>query len=130
MHIMQVSNARKRHQRAAIGRDQMLAIIQTAWREKAFRQGEAAAELKIDQGQISKIVNGRFRRAAGNAAKLFEYANRRLADAQQEGDAETLRAALVKQLLATWDQTAPGAQSLMALLEAVRRLRGEGAPRH
>lgn len=109
--------------------------IRCAWENGAFLQCDAADELKVNQGQISKIIGGHFKRPSGHAARLFEYAKRRLTesenpDASQELDnAQAVRNQLVNSLFSAWDGTTRGAEALIEILNGARQLSYQGKAR-
>lgn len=71
--IMQISKT-KRPEKAA-SREAMLATFRHAVESGAFLQCEAAHALGVQQGQVSKILAGKFIKPTGLALRLYEYAN-------------------------------------------------------
>ncbi len=83
-----------------------------------------AASLRINQGQLSKILRGEFALANGHALTLFAYAKKRLSEAKDEApDRPLLEAQLTQKLLAAWDGTKEGAAALGVMLDGAARLR-------
>jgi hypothetical protein len=99
----------------------------TLSRFKPFAEGRQVAigaALGINQGQLSKILRGDFSIARGNALALFEYASKRLSEAESEpNDRLLLQAQLTKKLLAVWDGSVEGATALEAMFDVAARLR-------
>lgn len=128
-HSMQTRKTSLPHSTASpVGRDEMHATISSAFEAGLFFQVDAAQDLGIDQGQISKIVAGHFVRPTGRAAELFAYVNLKIAGqgkapAVSSEDAPALRAMLISKLLGTWDETPSGAQALGMLLDAAKQLK-------
>lgn len=108
--------------------EEMHLYIRCAWENGVFSQAEAAAELGVDQGQVSKIVNGHFRRPGGHAARLFAYAKGRLEasgtfDTSRDRDGtQGMQNALIASLLSAWDGTTRGAEALIDILNGARQL--------
>lgn len=107
-----------------VDRDEMARVIHIAWKAGLLPQGKTCSDLRIDQGQFSKIVNGKFSRPTGHAATLYAYANMQLrgihAASAVGRDAAAQR--LVQVVLATWDKTEAGAQALSTAIMAMGRL--------
>ena len=104
----------------------MAKFIRGAWKRKDISQKEVARDLGIHQSQFSKLVNGRFKKADGHAARLFEYSKQRQgtgARAPASAEAETIRSALTERLMRAWDGTAEGARALETILDGAARLR-------
>lgn len=104
----------------------MAAFIRDAWERKDICQKEVARDLGIHQSQFSKLVNGLFKEADGNAARLFEYSKQRQGAGAREPaseEAEMIRAALTERLMRAWDGTAEGARALETILDGAARLR-------
>ena len=112
----------------SVSRDDMYKTIAEAWKLGLFRQEDAAVFLGINQGQISRIVRGDFKRPAGKAAHLFAYAKDRLNSHAKPDNIAEMRNKLIHRLLETWDETLNGAQALMGILDGVQRLRETTAP--
>lgn len=102
----------------------MARVIHTAWKAGLLPQEQTCSDLGIDQGQFSKIVNGKFSRPAGHAAALYAYADMQLRDIQAARVAGRDAAAqqLVEVVLATWDKSEAGAQALSTAIKAMGRL--------
>lgn len=105
-------------------RDEMVRVISAAWKAGLIPRKRTCAELHIDQGQFSKIVNGKFTRPRGHAASIFAYAEMQLRGGKAPPASEQAAAAdrLVKVVLAAWDKTEAGAQALSTAIEAMGRL--------
>lgn len=110
-----------------VSRDEMLLTISHAWSAGLFTQVEAATSLQMNQGQVSRIICGKFKRPTGHAASLFAYAKKKLeskCDALVTRNDQALRSMLICKLMETWDHTETGADALAGLLEAARQLKG------
>lgn len=107
-----------------VSRDEMATVIGKAWRTRAIKQKEACADLQINQGQFSRLVNGRFSTPKGHACRLFAYAKDRLHGSSGVGNAEltTLHQKLNDQLMSAWDRTAEGAEAIGRILEGAALL--------
>lgn len=111
-----------------VSRNEMFLTISSAWSAGLFTQVEAATSLQMNQGQVSRIICGKFKRPTGHAASLFAYAKKKLEsrpDVPVTRDDQALRSMLIWKLMETWDHTATGAEALANLLEAARQLKGE-----
>ena len=123
-HSMQIMILRKRGKKpSGPDRDAVLDVIRAAWEEGLLNQTKAAHALGMHQSQVSKIINGRFRRPTGNAERLFKYAEQLLKKRLPSSAENELKAQLVKRLWAAWDGTAAGQRALVEILDGARRLR-------
>jgi len=129
LHIMQINmnngNRKKNAENPKIvDRDEMARVIHAAWVAGLIPQKSTCSELSIDQGQFSKIVNGKFRRTTGHAAALYTYSDMQIrgnhvVSVVSEGVAAQQ---LVQAVLTTWDKTEAGAQALSTAIKAMGRL--------
>lgn len=105
-------------------RDEMARVIHAAWKSGLLPQEQTCSELRLDQGQFSKIVNGKFTRPSGHAAALYAYADMQLRGIRAAPATEKDAAAqqLIQVVLATWDKTEAGAQALSTAIKAMGRL--------
>lgn len=74
----------------------------------------------IDQGQVSRLLNGRFIRVTGNALTLCKYADTVLHNTPSVPT--QLREQLVTSALSLWDGSETSAVRTITLLEALRPL--------
>lgn len=102
-------------------REEAVTLLRYVWKDLDVPQREFAAATGLNQGSISKILNGTFRDVDGRAYKVWKYAKRR-ADkaggypgkaASAKGDAR-----LTEKINEVWDRTAEGADALLKLLDA------------
>lgn len=102
----------------------MARVINAAWKAGRLPRKPTCANLRLNQGQFSRIVHGKFIRPSGHAAALFAYAKMRLSGECTISEAKRDSAAerLVQVVLATWDKTEEGAQALSTAIEAMGRL--------
>lgn len=110
--------------------DEMARVIHAAWKAGLIPQKATCTKLRIDQGQFSKIVNGKFRRPIGHAASLFAYADMQIrsVDAPSLTESDAAAQQLVQVVLATWDKTEAGARALSTAIKAMGGL--QEAARH
>lgn len=80
-------------------------------------QERISADTGIDQGHVSKLIRGDFKRLDGRALQLCEYANKAITSAAPT-EIE-LREQIIRKALALWDHTEPSARRVVALLEAI-----------
>lgn len=129
MHVNMQHGKHRRGGSAApiLDRDFVYRTVKDAWQRRLFTQEEVARHLKVNQGQISKILNGHFVRPTGHALRLFEYANSLSVD-QPAPDAElqAMKARLIDKLMSAWDQSTQGARALEDLLDVARDLAATG----
>ena len=87
------------------------------------KQLALAAALRIDQGQLSKILRGEFALANGHAMTVFAYAKERLGEAPDvPARGPLLEVQLTQKLFAAWDGTHEGATALGVLLDGAAQL--------
>lgn len=72
----------------------------------------------IDQGQVSRLLNGRFVRVTGNALRLCKYADMVLRSTPTVP--VQLREKLVTSALSLWDGSEISAARTITLLDALR----------
>jgi len=84
-----------------------------------------AADTRIHQSQVSRLLRGQFKRLSPNVRKLLAYANAPRRERAAEEPRRTAKAAVIRAALNTWDATPEGARALVRLLKSVRALRRE-----
>lgn len=102
----------------------MARVIHAAWKAGLIPQEKTCSDLRIDQSQFSRIVNGKFSRPTGHAATLYAYANMQMRGIHVASvlDRDAAAQQLVQVVLATWDKTEAGAQALSTAIKAMGRL--------
>ncbi|HEV3009332.1 MAG TPA: hypothetical protein VGX52_09890, partial [Burkholderiales bacterium] len=92
---------------------------------------QVAADTRIHQSQVSRLLRGQFKRVSSNVRKLLAYAADPKGQAGAAEPAQTAKEAVVRAALSTWDATPEGARALVRLLKSVRAIREvqSGAPR-
>jgi hypothetical protein len=80
---------------------------------------QVAADTRIHQSQVSRLLRGQFKRLSPNVRRLLAYAADRKPVAEP---AQAAKEAVVRAALSTWDTTPEGARALVRLLRSVRNL--------
>lgn len=102
-------------------RPDVMAVFTFVWKNLKVQQSEIARETGLDQGSVSKILRGSFRKLEGRAYQLWKYAKSR---AEKGGykPGTPLKAKtdprLEEKINRVWDQTEEGAEALLKLLDA------------
>lgn len=134
LHIMQISMQKRKllNLPSSPTRAEMLATFRRAAESKAFLQEEAARDLGVKQGQVSKIIRGQFVYPTGLPSRLYEYANARLTERNSGSchgggaanrEVESMRKVLTDRLMDAWDETPDGAEALAVILDGAAKLR-------
>lgn len=84
----------------------------------AYSQTYIANVTGIDQGQVSRLLSGKFVRVTGNALRLCKYADMVLRTTPT--GAAQLREKLVTSALSLWDGSEISAARTITLLDALR----------
>lgn len=87
-----------------------------------------AADTRIHQSQVSRLLRGQFKRVSSNVRKLVAYASTPQRERASTEPAPDAKAAVIRAALNTWDTTPEGAKALVRLLRSVRAMR-EAQPR-
>jgi len=103
--------------------------LEASRREKGLSYSLLAKISGVDVSQVHRICRGRFRTLSHNVVKIcnvlqVEPPEADLRNIPGEGDYDGER--LVSELFATWDHTSAGADRLVDLLLAVRRIQKPG----
>lgn len=102
-------------------REEVLAVFNYIWKELKLPQSEIARETGLDQGSVSKLLRGTFRKLDGRAYRLWEYAKVQADKAGYTPDkAGQINAdrRLEEKINRVWDKTEEGAEALLKLLDA------------
>jgi transcriptional regulator with XRE-family HTH domain len=92
------------------------------WRAREqLTQEEVSKRTGVPQAQVSRILNGRFRRRSQHLTTLCQAAN---IDPEESVRPEHLRVKLQDRLDALWDGSHEEADRLLKLLDAVEHIRG------
>ena len=87
-------------------------------------QKNIATDTSLKQWDISKILNGHYKRVQGHAKIIIEYANRRAAEAGYEPrNQEAAVSRIQEAAISMWDGTPGGCESVVEVLKAIARLR-------
>lgn len=108
-------------------RESLAASLEAERRTRGLSYAQAGAAAGIDTAQAMRICNGNFVTLSANVLRLCQAL-----DVEPEGDdlrlpvsgASHSAARLQSEVIAAWDETQEGAENLIVLLRAVRRLRG------
>ena len=102
-------------------RDEVLAVFNYVWKDLKLPQREIACETGLDQGSVSKLLRGTFRKLDGRAHRLGKYAKAK-ADKAGYTPARASRTKadhrLEEKINRVWDKTEEGAEALLKLLDA------------
>jgi len=88
-----------------------------------------AADTRIHQSQVSRLLRGQFKRVSSNVRKLVAYASTPQREPASAEPAPDAKAAVIRAALNTWDTTPEGARALVRLLRSVRAMREAQPPR-
>lgn len=102
-------------------------LLEASRQEKGLSFSALATLAGVDGGQACRICKGQFRTLSHNVVRICNVLGVRppeedLRSSPLKGDINSER--LIAELLATWDHTAEGAERLVDLLSAIRRIRG------
>lgn len=102
-------------------------LLEAARQEKGLSFSALATLAGVDSGQACRICNGQFRTLSHNVVRICNVLNVRppeedVRSSLSSGDSNRER--LIAELFATWDHTTAGAEHLVDLLSAVRRIGG------
>lgn len=102
-------------------RDEVLAVFNYVWKDLKLPQREIARDTGLDQGSVSKLLRGTFRKLDGRAYRLWKYAKAK-ADKAGYTPARASRTKvdhrLEEKISRVWDKTEEGAEALLKLLDA------------
>lgn len=84
---------------------------------------QVAADTRIHQSQVSRLLRGQFKRVSPNVRKLLAYAAAPKRAARAAEPAPGAKDAVIRAALNTWDATPEGARALVRLLKSVRAMR-------
>jgi hypothetical protein len=118
-----MQNGKKRQRMAT--RDEALKVLRYVWKDLGVAQREFAAATGLNQGSISKILNGSFRDVDGRAYEVWKYATDRAKKAGYKPRQPTVAqvdARLAQKINQVWDRTAEGADALIKLLDAADQI--------
>jgi len=102
-------------------RAEALAVFAYLWKDLDVKQSEIASDTGLDQGSVSKILNGSFRTVEGRAYQLWKYAKRRADKAgykPRQPNATVVDERLMEKMRQVWDHTEEGTDALLKLLDA------------
>ena len=98
----------------------LLDFLNTCVFEKKVSQLEIAAATGIDQSQVSRILNGEFRRSSKNVQKLCLYANSLLGISEKPSPATNQ--VLMLAIGDVWDGTDKHAMALATVIRSLSSL--------
>ena len=111
-------------------RDNLARRIRSAWEKSALSISELASLAKVDPGQTSRILEGKFRTVSGNVMQICNVLTvdprGAVADKPAPEHART-RAAWAKleaSVRRAWDETPQGAELLVRIIDAIAQVRG------
>lgn len=102
-------------------REEALALFKELRPTYGVLQTEIAAGTGMNQGSVSKILGGSFKKLEGRAYKVWKYASQEAAkrgykpSRQPAGKPD---ARLTEKIAQVWDRTEAGTRALLKLLEA------------
>lgn len=102
-------------------RDEALKVLRYVWKDLKVPQREIATGTGLNQGSVSKILNGGFQEVEGRAYQVWKYANSRAEKAGYKAGPPTATKAdsrLTAKISEVWDRTDEGADALIKLLDA------------
>lgn len=110
----------KRTAGGAPSRQEVLEVFHFIWKNLDLAQTEIARGAGVDQGSVSKILNGSFRHLKGRAYRLWKYAKRRAEKAGYKAARPGAKSdpRLMEKINRVWDRTDEGAEALLKLLDA------------
>lgn len=110
-------------------REKLAGLIRQRWTKSALSNAQLAVLAGVDPGQTSRILDGQFRTISGNVLRICNVLgvdpNKSEEDAPTSGQVKK-RAAwarLEASVRRAWDQTPQGADRLVAVIDAVAKVR-------
>jgi hypothetical protein len=88
---------------------------------------KVAADTKIHQGQVSRLLRGQFKRISPHVKALIEYSRNAESEGLVRDSDQHAKESVIRAALQTWDATPEGAQALVRLLRSVQGMRRSGA---
>ncbi|HSK74453.1 MAG TPA: helix-turn-helix transcriptional regulator [Pyrinomonadaceae bacterium] len=102
--------------KAKIGRQ-----IQEYLEKEKITQKELARLAKVDQSQISRIINGNFRKVSKNVKRICKYAKVDL-DSVKENKNPAQNSELMEAISLVWDGTNKNAKALATVIRSLKEL--------
>lgn len=96
--------------------------IEAARQMARYSKTEFAAAVGVNQGYLSRILQGKFSKQTPIVEKCHSFA-RKLMEEEDASIRSDIQRSLKKAVLKAWDGTPDGANSIIRLLDEVRRLR-------
>ncbi|MHB0928814.1 MAG: helix-turn-helix domain-containing protein [Candidatus Nanopelagicales bacterium] len=96
--------------------------LASAMRHAGHSQKEVENKVKVSQSQISRILNGKFKREGKAVRKLSQYAKVN-SPSESEEDRQQLYTQLTEGISDVWDGSKDDAYRLLRLLEIVKAFR-------
>lgn len=90
-------------------------------RESGIKQRVIAAETGINQGHLSRLLRGDFKKLDGRALEICKYANGVLSDLPDLSGSE-MEDRIVKLALSLWDGSESSGEHILALLDAMAKV--------
>lgn len=115
-------------------REKLVGLIRKERAKFPHSNAELAAIAQVDPGQTSRILNGQFRTVSGNVLRICSALGvdpHDLNDAPSRKDVRK-RAAWAKleaSVWRAWDQTPQGADQLVAVIDAVAKVKSARRPK-
>jgi len=100
--------------------------LKSAMRNAGHKQKTVEKQTGISQGQISRILKGKFKREGKAVRELYKYANN-YSSTKPNRDQIVVRELLMEGICSVWDGTPDNGQRLLQLLEIVKEIRGKPA---
>ena len=110
-------------------RKKLAGLIRQQWAKSSLSNGELAAIAKVDPAQTSRILDGQFRTLSGNVLRICNvlgvdpYAEMPAFPTPREARKREAWLKLEASVRRAWDQTPTGADRLVAVIDAVARVK-------
>jgi transcriptional regulator with XRE-family HTH domain len=102
-------------------REEALALFKELRPTYGLLQREIAKGTGLNQGSVSKILGGSFKKLEGRAYQVWKYASQKAAERGYKPSRQPARKPdprLTEKIAQVWDRTEAGANALLKLLEA------------
>lgn len=88
-------------------------------------QKEISAATGIDQGHVSRLIRGDFKKVGGRALQLCRYVNEEAAPEPVQLAINEIEKQIVEQALSLWDGSSASGLRVINLLNAIRSIAGK-----
>lgn len=103
-------------------RRQVVSYLNNAKEVAGFNVSDLAHAADVDQGYLSRILQGKFKKVTPAISRLCRVADE-LMRARGDSNSELIRKSLRREVVLAWDGTREGANNLLRFLKDLRKAR-------